>query len=86
MISRRILLGLRRDSLKEARDELDRLEERALDASSQRQRENLIRETQQFIDAYAERGEAFRGLVTDAQDLGAELQQAFDLTEQAEAA
>ena len=34
--------GLRRDSVKEARQELTRLEERALDASSQRQRESLI--------------------------------------------
>ena len=76
------LLGLRRDSLKEARDEFARLEERALDTSSQRQREHLIRETQQFVDAYAERGEAFRDLVADAQDLGTELQNAFDLTEQ----
>ena len=76
------LAGLRRDSRKEAREDLTRLEGRALDASSQSQRENLIRETQQFVDAYAERGEAFRDLVADAQDLGDELQQAFDLTEQ----
>ena len=69
--------------VKEARAELTRLEERALDASSQRQRENLIRDTQQFVDAYAERGEAFRDLVADAQDLGVRsLQEAFDLTEQ----
>ena len=76
------LAGLRRDSRKEAREDLTRLEGRALDASSQSQRENLIRETQQFVGAYAERGEAFRDLVADAQDLGDELQQAFDLTEQ----
>ena len=72
------LAGLRRDSRKEAREDLTRLEGRALDASSQSQRENLIRETQQFVGAYAERGEAFRDLVADAQDLGDELQQAFD--------
>ena len=76
------LLGLRNKSVKEATQALARLEERALDASSSRQFENLIRETNQFVEAYAERGEAFRGLVADAQDLGAELQQAFDLTEQ----
>ena len=68
----------------DARKNLLRLEERALDAASQRQRENLIRETQQFVDAYAQRGEAFRNLVTDAQELGGELQEAFDLTEQME--
>ena len=74
-----IILGGR---VADARKELTRFEERALDASSQRQRENLIRETAQFVDAYAERGDAFRDLVADAQDLGSELQQAFDLTEQ----
>ena len=67
----------------QARKELARLEERALDASSQRQRENVIRDTAQFVAAYAERGAAFRDFVTDAQSLGAELQEAFDLTEQA---
>ena len=56
------LAGLRRDSRKEAREDLTRLEGRALDASSQSQRENLIRETQQFIDAYAERGDCVQGL------------------------
>ena len=67
----------------QAREKLTRLEERALDALSQRERETLIRGTQQFVDAYRERGEAFRDLVADAQDLGDELQEAFDLTEQA---
>ena len=76
------LAGLRTKSRQQASQDLIRLEERALDASSQRQRENLIRDTQQFIDAYAERGTAFMDLVGDAQDLGSELQQAFDLTEQ----
>ena len=76
------LLALRRKSIEEATQEFVRLEERALDASSQRQRENLIRETQQFADAYAQRGNAFRDLVTDAQELGGELREAFDLTEQ----
>ena len=76
------LNGLRRKSVAEATQELTRLEERALDASNQRQRENLIRETQQFVDAYADRGQAFRDLVADAQDLGVELQDAFDLTAQ----
>ena len=76
------LLALRRKSIEEATQEFVRLEERALDASSQRQRENLIRETQQFADAYAQRGNAFRDLVADAQELGGELQEAFDLTEQ----
>ena len=75
---------LRRESVQEATQELSRLEARALDASSQRQRENLIRETAQFVDAYAERGQAYRDLVQDAQDLGADLQAAFDLTEQQE--
>ena len=74
-----IILGGR---VADARKELTRFEERALDASSQKQRENLIRETQQYVDMYSERGEAFRDLVADAQDLGSELQQAFDLTEQ----
>ena len=76
------LAGLRTKNRQEAAQDLIRLEERALDASSQRQRENLIRETQQFADAYAQRGNAFRDLVADAQELGGELQQAFDLTEQ----
>ena len=76
------LIGLRTKSRQAAAQDLIRLEERALDASSQAQRENLIRETEQFVDAYAERGEAFRDLVADAQDLGVELQEAFDLTEQ----
>ena len=76
------LAGLRTKNRQEAAQDLIRLEERALDASSQRQRENLIRETQQFVDAYAQRGEAFRDLVADAQELGGELQEAFDLTEQ----
>ena len=78
------LLELRRKSLAEATQEFVRLEERILDVSSQRQRENLIRETAQFADAYAERGEAFRDLVQDAQELGAELQNAFDLGAQRE--
>ena len=76
------LAGLRTKNRQQASQDLIRLEERALDASSQRQRENLIRDTQQFIDAYAQRGQAFRDLVGDAQDLGSELQQAFDLSEQ----
>ena len=76
------LAGLRTKSRHAASQDLIRIEERALDASSQSQRENLIRETQQFVDEYDERGEAFRDLVADAQDLGAELQQAFDLSEQ----
>ena len=79
-----LLTGLRTKNRQAAAQEFVRLEERALDASSQRQRENLIRETAQFVDAYAERGQVFRDLVADAQDLGAELQRAFDLTEQAE--
>ena len=77
-----LLTDLRTKNRQQAAQDLIRLEERALDASSQRQRENLIRETAQFVDAYAERGEAFRDLVANAQDLGSELQQAFDLTEQ----
>ena len=76
------LTDLRTKNRQAAAQDLIRLEGRALDASSQRQRENLIRETQQFADAYAQRGQAFRDLVQDAQDLGAELQEAFDLTEQ----
>ena len=76
------LAGLRTKNRHAASQDLIRIEERALDASSQSQRENLIRETQQFVDEYDERGEAFRDLVADAQDLGAELQQAFDLSEQ----
>ena len=76
------LTDLRTKSRQAASQDLIRLEERALDASSQSQRENLIRETQQFLASYSARGEAFRDLVADAQDLGSELQQAFDLTEQ----
>ena len=76
------LTDLRTKNRQAAAQDLIRLEERALDISSKRQRENLIRETAQFIDAYAERGAAFRDLVADAQDLGSELQQALDLTEQ----
>ena len=76
------LIGLRTKNRQAASQDLVRIEERALDATSQSQRENLIRETQQFIDTYAQRGDAFRDLVADAQDLGVELQQAFDLTEQ----
>ena len=71
-------------ALEVAIQDLARLQGRALDAESQRQRENLIRETAQFVDAYAERGQAYRDLVQDAQDLGADLQAAFDLTEQQE--
>ena len=78
------LLGLRRKSVEEATQEFVRLEERALDASSQRQRETVLRDTNQFVSAYSERGDAFRDLVADAQDLGSELQQAFDLSEQQE--
>ena len=66
----------------DARKELTRIEERALDASSSRQLEALTRDTREFVDMYSERGQAFRDLVADAQDLGSELQQAFDLTEQ----
>ena len=76
------LIDLRTKSRQAAAQDLSRLEERAIDASSQAQRENLIRETEQFVESYAERGEAFRDLVADAQDLGVELQEAFDLTEQ----
>ena len=76
------LAGLRTKSRHAASQDLIRLEERALDATSSRHLEALIRETQQYVDAYAERGEAFRDLVGDAQDLGSELQQAFDLSEQ----
>ena len=73
---------LRRKSVAEATQDLARLEERALNASSQRSRETLIRDTAQFVDAYQERGEAFQQLVDDATQLGQELQQAFDLSEQ----
>ena len=76
------LTDLRTKNRQAASQDLIRIEERALDASSQSQRENLIRETQQFIDAYAQRGEAFRDLVADATALGDEIQQAFDLSEQ----
>ena len=76
------LTGLRTKNRQAAAQDLIRLEERSLDASSQRQRENLIRETNQFVESYRERGDAFRDLVADAQELGGELQQAFDLTEQ----
>ena len=76
------LTDLRTKNRQAAAQDLIRLEERALDASSQSQRENLIRETAQFADAYAERSEVFRDLVAHAQDLGGELQDAFDLTEQ----
>ena len=78
------LAGLRTKNRQEAAQDLIRLEERALDVSSQRQRENLIRETNQFVESYRERGDAFKDLVADAQDLGSELQQAFDLTAQQE--
>ena len=78
-----LLTGLRTKNRQEAAQGLIRLEERALDVSSQSQRENLIRETNQFVESYHERGEAFRDLVSLAQVLGTELQQAFDLTEQA---
>ena len=78
------LTDLRTKNRQAASQDLIRLEERALDASNQKQRENLIRETQQFLASYSARGEAFRDLVQDAQDLGADLQEAFDLTEQAE--
>ena len=71
-------------AVEQATQDLVRLQGRALDAESQRQRENLIRETAQYVDAYAERGQAYRDLVQDAQDLGADLQAAFDLTEQQE--
>ena len=77
-----LLTDLRTKNRQAAAQEFVRLEGRALDISSQSQRENLIRETQQFADAYAERSAAFRDLVQDAQDLGTELQEAFDLTEQ----
>ena len=77
-----LLTGLRTKNRQAAAQDLIRLEERALDASSKRQHENLIKETAQFVDAYAERGAAFRDLVADAQSLGSELQRAFDLTEQ----
>ena len=77
-----LLTDLRTKNRQAAAQEFVRLEGRALDISSKRQHENLIRETAQFVDAYAERGAAFRDLVQDAQDLGAELQEAFDLTEQ----
>ena len=76
------LAGLRTKNRHAASQDLIRLEERALDATSSRQLEALTRDTQQFVDMYSERGEAFRDLVADAQDLGAELQQAFDLSEQ----
>ena len=76
------LAGLRTKNRHAASQDLIRLEERALDASSSRQLEALTRDTQQFVDMYSERGEAFRDLVADAQDLGTELQEAFDLTEQ----
>ena len=76
------LAGLRTKSRHAASQDLIRIEERALDASSSRQLEALTRDTQQFVDMYSERGEAFRDLVADAQDLGTELQEAFDLTEQ----
>ena len=76
------LAGLRTKNRQEAAQDLIRLEERALDASSSRQLEALTRDTQQFVDAYAQRGNAFRDLVADAQELGGELQEAFDLTEQ----
>ena len=74
-----VILG---SKVADARKELIGLEERALDASSSRQLEALTRDTREFVDMYSERGEAFRDLVADAQDLGGELQQAFDLTEQ----
>ena len=77
-----LLTALRTKNRQAAAQDLIRLEERALDISSKKQIEGLIRETAQFIDAYAERGEVFRDLVQDAQDLGTELQDAFDLTEQ----
>ena len=76
------LAGLRTKNRHAASQDLIRLEERALDATSSRQLEALTRDTQQFVDMYSERGEAFRDLVADAQDLGTELQEAFDLTEQ----
>ena len=76
------LTGLRTKNRQEAARNLVRLEERTLDASSQSQRENLIRETNQFVESYRERGEAFKDLVAAAQELGGELQQAFDLSEQ----
>ena len=76
------LAGLRTKNRQQAAQEFVRIEERALDATSSRQLEALTRDTQQFVDMYSERGEAFRDLVADAQDLGAELQQAFDLSEQ----
>ena len=76
------LAGLRTKSRHAASQDLIRLEERALDATSSRQLEALTRDTQQFVDMYSERGEAFRDLVADATALGNELQQAFDLTEQ----
>ena len=77
-----LLTDLRTKNRQAAAQDLIRLEGRALDISSKRQRENLIRETAQFVDMYSERGDAFRDLVADAQDLGSELQQALDLTEQ----
>ena len=43
-----LLTDLRTKNRQAAAQDLIRLEERALDASSQSQRENLIRETQQF--------------------------------------
>ena len=76
------LTGLRTKNRQEAARDLVRLEEQSLDVSSQRQRENLIRETNQFVESYRERGEAFKDLVAAAQELGGELQQAFDLSEQ----
>ena len=76
------LTGLRTKNRQAAARDLVRLEEQSLDVSSQRQRENLIRETNQFVESYRERGEAFKDLVAAAQELGGELQQAFDLSEQ----
>ena len=79
-----LLTDLRTKNRQAAAQDLIRLEGRALDISSKRQHENLIRETNQFVESYRERGDAFRDLVADAQNLGSELQRVFDLTEQAE--
>ena len=59
-----LLTDLRTKNRQAAAQDLIRLEGRALDASSQSQRENLIRETQQFADAcMPSAANAFRDLV-----------------------
>ena len=74
----RYLLGLRRDGVAQATNELARLQERALDAGSSRRIEIVQREVQQAIDRYSQMSDTYDRIIQDLTDLSEELDISLD--------